>query len=199
MGSGLASLPLRQQSDSGMAGSFSGRYARFGTFDLDLQKQELFQNGSRVRLQGKVSQALFTLLEKPGEIVTREELRLRLWPADGRINYDANVNTTVNKLRLVLGDSTDQPVYVETIPRMGYSFIAKVEYGDQPPARDLVMAAKAGVSATESRPAGEPRGGKAALARLAGSPTWFIVGVVALVLAGMLLGSAIVILAGLAG
>jgi len=200
MGSGLAPLPLRQQNVSAGTTEISPhRYARFGAFDLDLEKQELFQNGSRVRLQGKVSQALLTLLEKPGEIVTREELRVRLWPADGRINYDANVNTTVNKLRLVLGDSTEQPVYVETVPRVGYSFIAKVEYRHQPPAREIAAAGMAEVSGTASKSATGPRGWKAVLARIAGSQTWFTIGVVALVLAGMLLGSAIVILAGRAG
>src|SRR6266403_4165141 len=109
----------------------TARYIGFGTFHLDLKKEELFKDGARVKLQGKVYQALVTLLQKPGEIVTREELRLQLWP-DAVVNYDANVNTTVNKLRQVLGDSADQPVFVDTIPRKGYSFIAKVEYVDRP-------------------------------------------------------------------
>src|SRR3977135_124615 len=109
------------------------RYVCFGGFHLDLKKEELFKDGARVKLQGKVYQALLALLQKPGEIVSREELRTQLWPSDTHVNYDANVNTTVNKLRLVLGDSTEQPVYVETIPRKGYSFVAKIEYADRPP------------------------------------------------------------------
>jgi DNA-binding winged helix-turn-helix (wHTH) protein len=100
------------------------RYLCFGTFHLDLHKEELFKDGTRVKLQGKVYQALFALLQKPGEIVTREELRMHLWPLDTHVNYDANVNTTVNKLRQVLGDSSDQPAFVDTIPRKGYSFVA---------------------------------------------------------------------------
>src|ERR1700675_4431376 len=108
------------------------RYVCFGAFHLDLKKEELFKDGTRVKLQGKVYQALLALLEKPGEIVTREELRNRLWPSDTHVNYDANVNTTVNKLRQVLGDSPDQPVFVDTIPRKGYSFVAAIEYLDQP-------------------------------------------------------------------
>src|SRR4030081_129702 len=108
------------------------RYACFGAFHLDLKREELFKDGTRVKLQGKVYQALLALLHKPGEIVTREELRTQLWPSDTHVNYDANVNTTVNKLRLVLGDSTEQPAYVETIPRKGYSFIAKIECADRP-------------------------------------------------------------------
>src|SRR6266851_10338351 len=75
------------------------RYIRFGRFHLDMKKEELFKDGSRVKLQAKVYQALVALLQKPGEVVTREELRLQLWPADTHVNFDANTNTTVNKLR----------------------------------------------------------------------------------------------------
>src|SRR5258707_988286 len=110
------------------------RYACFGAFHLDLKREELFKDGTRVKLQGKVYQALLALLGKPGEIVTREELRIQLWPSDTHVKYDANVNTTVNKLRQVLGDSADQPAFVDTIPRKGYSFIAKVESLDRPAA-----------------------------------------------------------------
>src|SRR5438046_1040712 len=108
------------------------RYVRFGTFQLDLEKEELFKNGARVKLQSKVCEALLALLSKPGEIVTREELRRQLWPSDTHVNYDANVNTTVNKLRQVLGDSPDKSAFVDTIPRKGYCFVAKVEYLDRP-------------------------------------------------------------------
>jgi DNA-binding winged helix-turn-helix (wHTH) protein len=104
------------------------RYARFGSFDLDFQRQELFRVGARVALPRKVLEVLMILIEKPGDIVTREVLRARLWPPDQNVNFDANVNTTVNKLRQVLGDSTNQPAFVETIPRRGYVFIAKTEY-----------------------------------------------------------------------
>src|SRR6267142_1842903 len=101
----------------------SGRYIHFGPFQIDQQRQEVTRNGSRLKLQGKVYQVLLTLLEKPGEVVTREELRIRLWPADTHVNYDANVNTTVNKLRQALGDSSDKPLYIETIPRKGYCLL----------------------------------------------------------------------------
>src|SRR5437867_1759167 len=89
----------------------TGRYIHFGPFRIDQQRQEVTRNGARLKLQGKVYQTLLTLLEKPGEVVTREELRARLWPADTHVNYDANVNTTVNKLRMALGDSSDKPLY----------------------------------------------------------------------------------------
>src|SRR5438132_13481669 len=109
----------------------SGRYVSFGPFRIDQQRQEVSRNGSRLKLQGKVYQILLTLLEKPGEVVTREELRMRLWPADTHVNYDANVNTTVNKLRQALGDSTDKPLYIETIPRKGYCLFVQPEVTDK--------------------------------------------------------------------
>ena len=106
------------------------RYLRFGQFQVDLQREELFKEGSRVRIPSKVFQVLMALIERPGEIVTRDALRARLWPGGTFVNYDANVNTTVNKLRLALGDSPDQPMYVETIPRQGYCFLGNVERAD---------------------------------------------------------------------
>ena len=106
------------------------RYMRFGQFQVDLQREELFKEGSRVRIPSKVFQVLMALIERPGEIVTRDALRARLWPGGTFVNYDANVNTTVNKLRLALGDSPDNPMYVETIPRQGYCFLGNVERAD---------------------------------------------------------------------
>ncbi|HSC46005.1 MAG TPA: winged helix-turn-helix domain-containing protein [Candidatus Acidoferrum sp.] len=105
----------------------SSRYVCFGGFQLDTQRELLFKDGSKMRLPGKVFQTLVALLEKPGEVVTRESLRERLWPEGTFVNYDANVNTTVNKLRLALGDSSDSPAYIETIPRIGYCFVGQVE------------------------------------------------------------------------
>jgi len=107
------------------------RYLRFGQFQVDLQREELFKEGSRVRIPSKVFQVLMALIERPGEIVTREALRARLWPGGTFVNYDANVNTTVNKLRLALGDSPDKPRYVETMPRQGYCFLGNIERGNE--------------------------------------------------------------------
>jgi DNA-binding winged helix-turn-helix (wHTH) protein len=107
------------------------RYLCFGQFQVDLQREELFKEGSRVRIPSKVFQVLLALLERPGEIVTREALRARLWPDNTFVNYDANVNTTVNKLRLALGDSPEKPMYVETIPRQGYCFLGDVARGNE--------------------------------------------------------------------
>jgi len=103
------------------------RYLCFGDFQVDVQREELFKLGSRIHIPSKVYQVLLALLEKPGDIVTRENLRARLWPGGTFVNFDANVNTTVNKLRLALGDSPDKPAYVETIPRQGYCFVGSVE------------------------------------------------------------------------
>ncbi|PYT39353.1 MAG: hypothetical protein DMG45_20070 [Acidobacteria bacterium] len=163
-------------------------YVRFGAFHLDLKKEELYKDGARVKLQGKVYQALVALLQKPGEIVRREDLRMQLWPSDTHVNYDANVNTTVNKLRQVLGDSADQPAFVDTIPRQGYSFIAKIEYVDRPVAPlTSRLSEPAFVAATQER--------AASLFRTAILSKWFTGGVVVLVIASMLFGAALVLYA----
>jgi len=107
------------------------RYLWFGQFQVDLKSEEVFKGGSRVRIPSKVFQVLLALIEKPGEIVTREALRARLWSDGTFVNYNANVNTTVNKLRLALGDSTEKPMYVQTIPRQGYCFLGTVERGKE--------------------------------------------------------------------
>jgi DNA-binding winged helix-turn-helix (wHTH) protein len=169
----------------------TARYVCFGTFHLDLKKEELFKDGARLKLQGKVYQALLALLQKPGEIVTREELRTQLWPSDTHVNYDANVNTTVNKLRQILGDAPDQPAFVDTIPRKGYSFVGKVRYVDQP------------VTPQAPRPEGlSPRTtdvvsaeGGASFFRTAILSKWLTAAVVVLVIASMLFGAALVLYA----
>src|SRR5258708_23768528 len=112
--------------------AFPARYAHFGAFQADLEREELYQNGQRVKVQAKVFQGLLLLLSRAGEIVTREEVRRQLWPDTFLANLDANVNTTMNKLRQVLGDSPESPVYIETIPRRGYSFIASLEFSSVP-------------------------------------------------------------------
>jgi len=129
-----ASTALNVQSrETRSAATPPSRYLCFGEFQLDTQRELLFKDGTKVRLPGKVFQTLLALLEKPGEVVTREALRERLWPEGTFVNYDANVNTTVNKLRLVLGDSPDQPAYIETIPRLGYCFVGGVEGNSELP------------------------------------------------------------------
>jgi DNA-binding winged helix-turn-helix (wHTH) protein len=167
------------------------RYARFGIFQLDLQKEELFKEGVRVKLQGKVFQVLVALIEKPGEVVTREALCARLWPGDTHVNYDANVNTTVNKLRQVLGDSPEQPVFVDTIPRKGYSFVASVEFVNHPASQE----ARPQEKFPPETMAGNHAALTASLLRAAFSSKWFTAGVISLVLGGMLFGAALVLYA----
>lgn len=122
----------KQDADVSEGSGVPARYARFGDFHVDLQTEELFQNGRRVKMQGKLYRALLLLLSRAGEIISREEVRKWLWPDVFLTNLDANVNTTMNKLRLVLGDSPEKPQYIETMPRRGYTFIAAVEYSEQP-------------------------------------------------------------------
>jgi DNA-binding winged helix-turn-helix (wHTH) protein len=166
------------------------RYICFGAFHLDKKKEELFKDGTRVKLQGKVYQALVALLQKPGEIVTREELRLQLWPLDTHVNYDANVNTTVNKLRQVLGDSPEQPLFVDTIPRKGYSFVGKVDYLDQPFEPQAPASAElSSVTSDAEHPNDKVSFHTAIRSR------WFTAGLVALVIASMLFGAALVLYA----
>lgn len=110
----------------------SARCVLFGDFELDLQEQRLSRAGEAVKIPGKIYHAMVVLIESPGNLVTREQLRNRLWPRDAHLNYDANVNTTVNKLRQVLGDTCEGSNFIQTIPRRGYSFVAPVRYTDAP-------------------------------------------------------------------
>lgn len=170
--------------------SFPTRYVRFGDFSLDVQRQDLIRNGERARIPGKVCQVLIALLERPGEIVSREDLRARLWASDTHVNFDANVNTTVNKLRQLLGDSNERSVYVQTIPRKGYSFISEVEFTEQP----ALAVADANITHAGA-PAAKPGPGLAALTSglfaTHRARVWFTAGVIALAIAAMLLGAAI--------
>jgi cholera toxin transcriptional activator len=109
------------------AGNNSGRIARFGVFELDLAAGELRKNGAKLRLQEQPFQVLVLLLERAGDVVAREDLRQKLWPADTFVDFDHSLNTAVNKLRETLGDSASNPRYIETLARRGYRFIAPVQ------------------------------------------------------------------------
>ena len=104
----------------------SGPRFRFGAFEFDAEAGELRKRGIHIRLQAKPLQILAALLERPGEVVSREELRRRLWPSDEFGEFDQNLNTAVKKLRQALGDSPATPFYLETHARLGYRFIAPV-------------------------------------------------------------------------
>jgi Tol biopolymer transport system component/DNA-binding winged helix-turn-helix (wHTH) protein len=107
--------------------STARRLVRFGLFELDLAEGELRKQGRKIRLQDQPFQVLELLLIRPGELVTREELQKALWPADTFVEFDQGLNTAIKKIRLALGDSADNPRFIETIPRKGYRFIAPVE------------------------------------------------------------------------
>ncbi len=104
----------------------NARLMQFGVFEVDLQAGELRKSGLRIKLQDQPFQILVLLLEHPGEVVTREQLRQRLWPADTFVDFDHSLNSAVKKLRLSLGDDPDNPRFIETLPRRGYRFIVPV-------------------------------------------------------------------------
>jgi DNA-binding winged helix-turn-helix (wHTH) protein len=160
--------------------TLTSRYIRFGPFQVDQHRQEVSKNGARLKLQGKVYQVLLALIEKQGEVVTRDELRFRLWPADTHVNYDANVNTTVNKLRQALGDSSEKPLYIETIPRKGYCLVVQPEFADTP-----VAVIPAAPQASTNR---KPHSDTASSAK---TDIWITLGIIGLIVAGMLLGAGI--------
>ena len=109
---------------------------RFGVFELDLRVGELRKNGLRIRLQQQPFQVLGMLVEHPGEVVGREELQKRLWPADTFVDFDHGLNKAINKIREALGDSAESPRFVETVARRGYRFLAEVS--DAAPVRGAV-------------------------------------------------------------
>jgi TolB-like protein/DNA-binding winged helix-turn-helix (wHTH) protein/tetratricopeptide (TPR) repeat protein len=108
------------------------RLIRFGAFEADLRTVELRKDGVKLKFSGQPFQVLAILLERPGDVVTREELQKRLWP-DTFVDVDHNLNTIINKIRETLGDSADTPRLVETLPRRGYRFIGRIEPGEPEP------------------------------------------------------------------
>ncbi len=118
---------------NGMSGSSNGAAAaecvryRFGTFELDSRSGELRKNGVRMRLQEQPFLVLRKLLEGSGELVSREDLHAAVWQADTFVDFDTSLNTAIKRLRETLGDSADVPVFIETVPRRGYRFLAPVK------------------------------------------------------------------------
>jgi DNA-binding winged helix-turn-helix (wHTH) protein len=119
----------------------SGRL-RFGVFELDLRAGELRKHGLRVRLQEQPFQLLAMLLEHPGEVVTREELQKKLWPADTFVDFDHGLNKAISKIREALSDSAESPRFVETVARRGYRFLAEVKVADAATVRSPELAGK---------------------------------------------------------
>ena len=138
----------------------SSKILHFGVFEVDPRAGELRKHGLRLKLPEQPFQILTLLLEKPGEIITRDELRNRLWQGDTFVDFDHGLNNAVMRLREVLGDSSESPRFVETIPRRGYRFIAPVEESLFPPKLPASADADTGSSAAIAEPvpaeAGEP-------------------------------------------
>ena len=139
----------------GVVAQNQSRLARFGVFELDLSAGELRKNGVKLRLQGQPFQVLALLLDRAGEVVTREELQQKLWPSDTFVYFDHSLNTAINKVREALGDSASSPRYVETLARRGYRFIAPVQ---APPQNDApaVIAVGGGDGTGMSTPVSTP-------------------------------------------
>src|ERR1700722_20001116 len=102
----------------------SSRRVHAGLFEIDLRSGEVHKSGRKVALQEQPFRVLAMLLEHPGEVVSREELQSRLWPADTYVGFDEGINTAIRKLRQAFGDSADNPRFIETVPRRGYRFVA---------------------------------------------------------------------------
>lgn len=113
--------------------SSEGRLLRFGIFEADLAAGQLRKNGVRLRLQEQPFQVLVVLLENAGRVVSREDIRQRVWPADTFVDFDHSLNTAINKIREVLGDSASSPRFVETLARRGYRFLAPVTVNEIAP------------------------------------------------------------------
>jgi DNA-binding winged helix-turn-helix (wHTH) protein len=124
---------------------------RFGPFQLDTQCGQLRKDGVGLKLQGQPIQVLEILLEKPGQLVTREEIRQRLWTSDTFVDFDHSLNTAVKKLRQTLGDEADTPRYIETLPKRGYRFIGEVAR-EEPSEETLALFATAVPVGTVANP-----------------------------------------------
>src|SRR5262249_54657680 len=137
------------------------RVIRFAEYEADLRSGELWRQGHRLKLQVKPFQVLAALLERPGELVTREELRQSLWAADTFVDFEHGLNTAVNKDREALRDSANNPRFIETLPRRGYRFIGPINHADKSatispspaeiqPAASLANSSAAPIAATSS-------------------------------------------------
>ena len=121
------------------------RLLRFGAFELDLEAERLLKNGRSVRLQPQPFRLLCLLASQPSRIVTREDIRLTLWSSDTFVDFEQGVNFAIKQVREALGEDADHPIYIQTVPKRGYKFVAPVEVvgaqpGEPPPKRtDLAL------------------------------------------------------------
>ena len=139
-----------------MASNRASGVFRFGAYEVDAASGELRKSGLRLRVQEQPFQVLVLLLERPGEVVTREELRQRLWPADTFVDFDHSLNTVINKLREALSDSAANPRFIETLARRGYRFLAPVEFAEKQAASLISSAPGARVAPAVELPSEAP-------------------------------------------
>ena len=140
----------------------SRRRIRSGLFEIDFGASQIHKEGRKVQLQEQPFRVLEILLERPGEVVTREQLRARLWPADTYVGFDEGLNTAIRKLRVAFGDCAENPRFIETLPRRGYRYIAPVE--PEPIPRSFPLGQRRLLSSQQLFPAGCSGWG---------SPQWF--------------------------
>lgn len=115
-----------------VSASHMASIVRFGTFQLDSQAGQLLKNGRVIRLKPQPLRLLQLLLSRPGDLITRDEIRELLWGADTFVDFEQGMNTAVRQIREALGDDAERPIFVETVPRRGYRFIAPVDTGGPP-------------------------------------------------------------------
>src|SRR5688572_13370531 len=132
---------------------------RFGVFEVDLAAGELRRQGLKVKLHDKAFQLLIALLDRSGELVTRQELQRHLWPADTFVDFDNNLNNAISRLREALGDAADNPRFIETVPRRGYRFIVPItrwspDSASQTPSASIIADLDAPSSFTLDPPSG---------------------------------------------
>jgi DNA-binding winged helix-turn-helix (wHTH) protein/tetratricopeptide (TPR) repeat protein len=170
------------------------RQLRFGVFEVDVRTGELRKQGLKVKLQGQPFQLLAILLERPGELVTREEIREKLWPGDTFIDFEKSINTSIKRLREALGDDAAAPRFIETLPRHGYRFIAPVDghARDDTPTVAPVSSPAIPVAAISPSPipvaAMSPSPGETAARDRRYSRRWKVLGPAALILVAVAIG-----------
>src|SRR5579863_1180067 len=142
-------LDFRAKPNRPMESLPSNSVVRFGTFEVSLQSGEVRKGGLRIRVQQQPMKLLEILLEHPGEVVTREELRSRVWPSESFGDFDQALNIAIGKLRSALGDSAESPRFIETLPKRGYRFIADVSVVDTDARLRRPESVAAGPPATE--------------------------------------------------
>ena len=114
----------------------SSESSRFGPFEIRTRTREVYKHGIKLKLRPQPFQILYELLSRPGELVTRDELREKLWSSETFVDFEQSLNTSIKELRAVLGDSATEPQYIETVPRLGYRFIGPAEVIESPPPKE---------------------------------------------------------------